>query len=107
MQIVTLQQVKDQLGVTFTATDAVLTLLANGIEAEIFAYLNAATKEQVLEAAPARLGSAMAEAALVNAVLVNLAPRRRDSAFDIWKGGRLARMLFPFRIPGIGVGSTS
>lgn len=106
MLIVTLQEVKDQLGVTFTATDAALTLLANGIEAEIFGYVEASTVDELLARVPQAM-SAQAEAILKNAVLVNCSPRRADNAFDIWKGGRLARMLFQFRVPAVGIGSTS
>lgn len=107
MQIITLQEAKDQLGVTFAALDTRITQLVDGIEAEIFAYLNCATVDIAIAQAPATLGPAMAEASLKNAVLVNLGPRQQDAAWDIWKGGRLARQLFPFRVPQMGTGSTS
>lgn len=102
MQIVTLQQVKDQSGITFSSRDAYLTQLANGIEAEIFGYLRADTKAAVIATAPTELGD-QAEAILENAVLVCIVPRMKDGMADIWKGGVLARMLQPYRLPGIAV----
>ena len=104
MQIITLTEAKTQLGVTFSATDAAITLLVNGIEAEILSYLNAPTLDAALAHVPDEMAG-MAEEAIRNAVRVNLAPRRDDSAFDIWKGGRLTRALFAFKVPGFGPGT--
>jgi hypothetical protein len=106
MQIVTLQKVKVQAGVTYSSRDNYLTQLANGIEAEIFAYLGADTKAEVTASVPTEL-SGQADAILENAVLVCIVPRMRDAMCDIWKGGTLARMLFPYRVPSISGGETA
>lgn len=104
MQIITLTEAKTQLGVTFTDTDAAITLLVDGLEAEVLTYIGVPTLAAALENVPDEM-SAMCEAVLRNAVLVNLAPRRQDSSFDIWKGGGLTRMLFPFKVPAISTGT--
>src|SRR6185503_12182849 len=77
MDIVTLQQVKDQCGETTAARDAYLTQVAEGIETEIFAYLRASTKEAITATCPPEL-AAQADAILEHAVLRWINPRIKD-----------------------------
>lgn len=100
MDIVTLQQVKDQCGETTSARDAYLTQVAEGIETEIFAYLRASTKEAITATCPPEL-SAQADAILEHAVLRWINPRIKDSSCDIFKDGKLRNALLPYRLPAV------
>lgn len=103
MQIVTLQQVKDQLNISFSARDNALTDLTNRVENELLQYIGVAD----MDALYALIGetSDLASAALESATLLAVHLRNQDPAADIWKGGVLVRLLMPYRVPGIGTGT--
>lgn len=97
MKVITLDNLKALANVTFTAQDAKLTLVANGVEADVEKYLGRSL-DTLTDAEQTSIEFNL----LASAVM-----RWNDATTDIWQKGILARALFPFRIPAIGVGSTS
>ena len=103
MQIVTLDQVKDQLNITFSARDNALTDLANRTENELLQYIGVTDLEELYAAVGET--SALATSALESAVLLAVHMRNQDPAADIWKGGTLVRLLLPYRVPTFSPGT--
>jgi hypothetical protein len=97
VKIITLSNMKALANVTFSAQDAALTLAANGVEADVEKYL-----ERDLDSLTGAESSSIEYNLTASAVL-----KWQDPGYDIWAKGILARALFPFRVPAIGVGSTS
>ncbi len=100
MQIVTLDQVKGQLNITFSSRDTALTDLANRVEYEVLQYMGFAS---FVAFETAHGTEAIYSATVESAVLLAVHMRNQDPAADIWKGGVLARLLAPYRAPAIGV----
>lgn len=100
MQIVTLQQVKDQLNITHSARDNALTDMANRAEYELLQFMGYASwaEFQVVHGT-----EAVYSATVESAVLLAVSMRNLDAAADVWKGGTLARLLMPYRPPAMGV----
>lgn len=110
MQIVTLQQVKDQLNITFTTRDTALTDLTNRVENELLQYIGVADVAGLLEVltgteSPSDEMQALVLSALESATLLAVHMRNQDPAADIWKGGILNRLLTPYRVPSISPGT--
>lgn len=104
MQIVTLAQAKVQLEITFSARDAAVTQLVDGVENELLAYIGVPTKDAALALVAEDMAEVL-EGVLENAVLASLAPKSKDSAFNILTPA-IRRMLSPFVVPAVSSGST-
>jgi hypothetical protein len=105
MQIITLEQAKVQLNVSFSARDTAITQLANGLEAEILSHIGVPTKAAALALTPEPMQDLL-ESVLESAVLLCLTPRDQDNTFNIWDPKfPLSRMLQPFRVPSISPGT--
>lgn len=100
MQIVTLQQVKDQLNITHSARDNALTDMANRAEYELLQYMGSLSWAAFQELHGTE---AIYSAPVESAVLLAVALRNLDASADIWKGGTIARLLMPYRPPAMGV----
>lgn len=97
MKVITLENLKALSNVSFSASDTKLTLVANGVEAAVEKYLG----RDLDDLTPA-------EASAIEFDLTAAAAMKwTDNGLDIWKGGMLARALFPLRVPAIGVGTTA
>lgn len=103
MQIVTLDQVKGQLNITFSSRDAAITDIINRTENELLQYIGVAD----LDALYAAVGetSVLVSSALESAVIIGCHMRNQDPGADIWKGGVITRLLFPYRVPAIAAAS--
>lgn len=99
MEFVTLDQVKGQLNITFSARDTALTDLTNRVESELLQYMGFASFAAFQEAHGTEL---LYTATVESAILLAVHMRNQDPAADIWKGGILARLLLPYRVPAIG-----
>jgi hypothetical protein len=97
VKIISLDNLKALCKITFTAQDTALTLVANGVEADVEKYLDR-DLDTLTEAEGSSIQYNLEAAA---------AFKWQDSRVDIWEKGVLARALYPLRLPGVGVGSTS
>jgi hypothetical protein len=104
MQIITLADAKLQLNITGTARDSHITLLVDGIEAELLSYIGVPTKAAALALVEAEMATVL-EACLEQAVLASLPPKAKDASFNILTPS-VRRMLFPFVIPAVSAGAT-
>lgn len=100
MQIVTLQQVKDQLNITHSARDNALTDMTNRVELELLQYMGFLSWAafQTLHGT-----EAVYSATVESAVLLAVAKRNDSAEADVWQGGTLARLLMPYRAPAMGI----
>lgn len=97
MKVISLNNLKALANVTFTAQDTALTLVANGVEADVEKYLGRGL-ETLTEAEQTSVEFNLTAAAVL---------KWQNAASDIWEKGILARALFPLRTPAVGIGSTS
>lgn len=97
MKVIQLANMKALANVSFTAQDASLTLVANGVEADVEKYL-----ERDLDSLTSEQQSAIEYNLTAAAVL-----KWQDPNKDIWERGILARALFKLRLPGIAVEASS
>lgn len=97
MKLIDLANLKALANVTFSAQDTALTLVANGVEADVEKYLGRGL-ETLTEAEASSVEYNLTAAAVL---------KWQATDYDIWAKGILARALFPLRVPAIGVGSTS
>lgn len=106
MQIVNLTDVKDALNVSFSAQDNKLTKLIEQAEGEILQYCGVASVGDITEIHGT---DSVALSALETAVTYAVAMRWGDMGptANIWGGGVLARLLFPYRVPAISGGTTA
>lgn len=106
MQIVTLADVKAALNVTFSAQDGKITKLIEQAEGEILKYIGASDVDDITAVHGT---DSVALSALETAVTYAVAMRFGDMGptANIWGGGVLARLLLPYRRPGIGIGATA
>jgi hypothetical protein len=97
VKIITLANVKALANVTHSAQDTAITLVANGVEAAVEKYM-----ERDLDTLTDAEATSIEYDLTAAAVL-----KWQNTAHDIWTGGILARALVPFRVPAVGIGSTS
>lgn len=111
MQLVTLQELKDMLNITFSAQDTVLTTYGNLAEGFVLQYVGVTSKAELLE----RLtGTEAPSADLEDLVLASMEMGVRyavglmyasNGTADVWKDGLLVRLLMPYKVPGISPGT--
>lgn len=97
MKVIDLSSMKALANVTFTSQDTAMTLVANGVEADVEKYLGRGL-ETLTEAEATSVEYNLTAAAVL---------KWQATDYDIWAKGILARALFPLRVPAVGIGSTS
>lgn len=113
MQIVTLQEIKDQLSISFSGKDSDLTRYINLAEGAFLQYIKVGSKAELLERLTGTESPSEELAALTMASLemaVSYAVGRMYNAalanqqVDVWDK-LTVRFLMPYRVPGVGPGT--
>lgn len=104
MQIVTLQEVKDVFGVTFSSRDAYWTMLTNTVEAAILQRIGQAS----IDTFRAEFGTEdVPMDVLKMAVFLGVGIKNENIANDLWRAAAMVNALTMFYTPAISGGTTA
>jgi hypothetical protein len=103
--LLTLAAVKAQLNISHSSQDTKLTGIINRAEGAVLDYIGQ-SRSATLQELTAALGADKLSTA-TDVCMIATELWWGDAGRDIWKGGTLARLLFPCRVPAIGIGATS